>query len=114
MHHGDLRRRRDELTGIVEQFTALVEQTVSDDDCPLTRAQPLAHGHAVHERRELQRGHPARGAKWQGRRGQGVTGEEQTPRIPRRLTVVQSKPSDRKSTRLNSSHLGISYAVFCL
>src|SRR5438045_7935815 len=24
------------------------------------------------------------------------------------------KPRDRKSTRLNSSHLGISYAVFCL
>src|SRR5438045_6998825 len=24
------------------------------------------------------------------------------------------RPSDRKSTRLNSSHLGISYAVFCL
>src|ERR1035441_4446370 len=25
-----------------------------------------------------------------------------------------SPPTDRKSTRLNSSHLGISYAVFCL
>src|SRR5262245_62218871 len=25
-----------------------------------------------------------------------------------------SRRSDRKSTRLNSSHLGISYAVFCL
>src|SRR5471030_2895166 len=25
-----------------------------------------------------------------------------------------SSPTDRKSTRLNSSHLGISYAVFCL
>src|SRR5262245_64601158 len=25
-----------------------------------------------------------------------------------------TKPLDRKSTRLNSSHLGISYAVFCL
>src|SRR5438045_5311088 len=25
-----------------------------------------------------------------------------------------SQPGDRKSTRLNSSHLGISYAVFCL
>src|SRR5205814_7659013 len=24
------------------------------------------------------------------------------------------RPADRKSTRLNSSHLGISYAVFCL
>src|SRR5947199_8051276 len=27
---------------------------------------------------------------------------------------VRSAPGDRKSTRLNSSHLGISYAVFCL
>src|SRR5215212_11342930 len=25
-----------------------------------------------------------------------------------------ASPEDRKSTRLNSSHLGISYAVFCL
>src|SRR5262245_64907577 len=28
--------------------------------------------------------------------------------------TVDSAGSDRKSTRLNSSHLGISYAVFCL
>src|SRR5258705_3683342 len=27
---------------------------------------------------------------------------------------VERKRRDRKSTRLNSSHLGISYAVFCL
>src|SRR5436853_5967679 len=27
---------------------------------------------------------------------------------------ARSSSSDRKSTRLNSSHLGISYAVFCL
>src|SRR5262245_64653043 len=27
---------------------------------------------------------------------------------------VQGRYLDRKSTRLNSSHLGISYAVFCL
>src|ERR1035438_2551304 len=27
---------------------------------------------------------------------------------------LRTPPSDRKSTRLNSSHLGISYAVFCL
>src|SRR5262245_63146903 len=27
---------------------------------------------------------------------------------------VRPHPADRKSTRLNSSHLGISYAVFCL
>src|SRR5947199_90123 len=29
-------------------------------------------------------------------------------------TLSLRVPSDRKSTRLNSSHLGISYAVFCL
>src|SRR5258705_8442667 len=29
-------------------------------------------------------------------------------------TLIQYLPGDRKSTRLNSSHLGISYAVFCL
>src|SRR5262245_64746030 len=33
------------------------------------------------------------------------------PSPPRRLVIHFS---DRKSTRLNSSHLGISYAVFCL
>src|ERR1039458_6781490 len=33
------------------------------------------------------------------------------PRIPAHMAPAAS---DRKSTRLNSSHLGISYAVFCL
>src|SRR2546421_8673315 len=40
-----------------------------------------------------------------------------TVRVPRTMTVVGirvSVPSDRKSTRLNSSHDQISYAVFCL
>src|SRR5690606_41712329 len=30
------------------------------------------------------------------------------------LYVLAARPSDRKSTRLNSSHVKISYAVFCL
>src|SRR5256885_10065085 len=30
------------------------------------------------------------------------------------LTLIRSGVPDRKSTRLNSSHLVISYAVFCL
>src|SRR5262245_25166731 len=30
------------------------------------------------------------------------------------MIALSVAPSDRKSTRLNSSHLGISYAVFCL
>src|SRR5699024_11678610 len=39
------------------------------------------------------------------------------PRVPRRrgraVPLVPDRP-DRKSTRLNSSHVSISYAVFCL
>src|SRR5262245_63822259 len=31
-----------------------------------------------------------------------------------RRSRAERRPGDRKSTRLNSSHLGISYAVFCL
>src|SRR5262245_23453042 len=31
-----------------------------------------------------------------------------------RITLIAVDGTDRKSTRLNSSHLGISYAVFCL
>src|SRR5947199_1317065 len=41
-----------------------------------------------------------------------------TPMVAARSTIVAAASwaltSDRKSTRLNSSHLGISYAVFCL
>src|SRR5258705_9956937 len=32
----------------------------------------------------------------------------------RKLHFFRISKTDRKSTRLNSSHLGISYAVFCL
>src|SRR5262245_64603619 len=45
--------------------------------------------------------------------------ENPSPRAPERTAETGSSASprscrDRKSTRLNSSHLGISYAVFCL
>src|SRR3712207_8365297 len=33
---------------------------------------------------------------------------------PARRPVRRPRPADRKSTRLNSSHANISYAVFCL
>src|SRR5690349_23715428 len=35
-------------------------------------------------------------------------------RATRPAAVVDTPPRDRKSTRLNSSHVEISYAVFCL
>src|SRR5256885_12483934 len=45
--------------------------------------------------------------------GKGDPREETDPLI-RRALVESGSMLDRKSTRLNSSHLVISYAVFCL
>src|SRR5690625_6897878 len=36
------------------------------------------------------------------------------PTIQHVLDAISDAPADRKSTRLNSSHVAISYAVFCL
>src|SRR5215217_9131177 len=40
--------------------------------------------------------------------------QRQPPRARRRGAHPLGEPRDRKSTRLNSSHANISYAVFCL
>src|SRR3712207_7426743 len=52
--------------------------------------------------------HLAAGRDRHGRRGQVLDAAEQ-PRL-----VAGGVEEDRKSTRLNSSHANISYAVFCL
>src|SRR5258708_14055474 len=52
-----------------------------------------------------------------GRRGVGIEQADQRVDVlgrPRRLEVPHDRDADRKSTRLNSSHQIISYAVFCL
>src|SRR5690242_20975874 len=46
--------------------------------------------------------------------GRGGPGEEPGRRTQRRLDARRGRERDRKSTRLNSSHMSISYAVFCL
>src|ERR1035441_11103545 len=46
---------------------------------------------------------------------QAPHGRRRGQRAPQRLATLRvPRYADRKSTRLNSSHLGISYAVFCL
>src|SRR5690349_24019277 len=60
-----------------------------------------------------------RSARPQDRKAQGVRREDARRRVPqdRRLQRRERRHAhaiDRKSTRLNSSHVEISYAVFCL
>src|SRR5207253_11031926 len=61
-------------------------------------------------RDDLRRGKPHRRVAAVGRHGfsQGGSG------VPRPILRRRGTPEDRKSTRLNSSHVAISYAVFCL
>src|SRR5688572_31366344 len=58
------------------------------------------------------------GPRRHGRRLQGQAEESRPPRCPEndpRWRTGGERPNrDRKSTRLNSSHSQISYAVFCL
>src|SRR5690242_20837392 len=46
--------------------------------------------------------------------GFGFSPRARYPRIQNGRGEVGSEKGDRKSTRLNSSHMSISYAVFCL
>src|SRR3712207_516047 len=58
------------------------------------------------------RGGPVAGARRASRPGHG---QRLDTRRGRHLAAVSAgRPTDRKSTRLNSSHANISYAVFCL
>src|SRR3712207_9101117 len=69
----------------------------------LFRSQGVARGDHVHRRgRVVPRPAPA------GR----LRRERQSPAVPG--DDAQGHRLDRKSTRLNSSHANISYAVFCL
>src|SRR5690606_42044228 len=66
------------------------------------------------------------GVRELGLPGLKVHGDEEQPRalsrvhrrvdglVARSTNGADRKPGDRKSTRLNSSHVKISYAVFCL
>src|SRR5262245_63961665 len=45
---------------------------------------------------------------------QGTLPKNECAAVLNMIVTCVRLPEDRKSTRLNSSHLGISYAVFCL
>src|SRR5258705_226077 len=63
------------------------------------------------ESSELEREHGRLVYSFDIRNSSGTIDEVQVSAITGKVVRVEQ---DRKSTRLNSSHLGISYAVFCL
>src|SRR5690606_41935244 len=65
---------------------------------PEARRQGLVAGQGIHRRRQLRR----------------IAGGHHQARLPVAVDIGGAGAEDRKSTRLNSSHVKISYAVFCL
>src|SRR3712207_7584190 len=78
------------------------------DALPISRP---GHREAALRRRRRQRPH-ARAVPDGGRHH--LDGRRPPRRVRRRSRRVRARLRDRKSTRLNSSHANISYAVFCL
>src|SRR3712207_8176069 len=68
---------------------------------------------SLHDALPISRADPRPGVPaWRADRLPGVSGRRARGRIPGDLCAQPA--ADRKSTRLNSSHANISYAVFCL
>src|SRR5262245_64539200 len=87
-------------TSTLFPYTTLFRSRVAaDDDHPLGGAVAVAHltVEAGRESADVGLG--------------GLVPDRELERV---VGVVGGGRQDRKSTRLNSSHLGISYAVFCL
>src|SRR5205814_10728400 len=66
------------------------------------------------ERQRQMEQHGLVGRRYAGRVQQIITGSIGFDDWEWGVDLFGDDPLDRKSTRLNSSHLGISYAVFCL
>src|SRR5205814_9938204 len=82
---------------------------------PTRRSSDLSAGSAPSLKPFFARGRRTRGE--QKREGTHATELAQASRLADsscRRRGGRRRAGDRKSTRLNSSHLGISYAVFCL
>src|SRR5262245_63886594 len=77
------------------------------DALPISRSPAAARGGPPRGRPN-----PGRASAWAAATPAGAD-EARARAVARRAARLASDP-DRKSTRLNSSHLGISYAVFCL
>src|SRR6266511_5585611 len=113
-----LRADRQEIAARVHEVGGAVELA----DIPRgLRADPVAASHEVavgdRVRRLLELPEVLRQPRHRGRRIEDDLGavQSQKPRALREVPVVTDvHADDRKSTRLNSSHVKISYAVFCL
>src|SRR5204862_7409499 len=76
--------------------------------------RPYSHSLPTRRSSDLPTGARGRRRGWSP---SGAGGTRRPPPVPARTPATTRRggtPRDRKSTRLNSSHVEISYAVFCL
>src|SRR5690606_40239323 len=82
---------------------------------PTRRSSDLLAGSRTRSRRAIQQHAPSRRAIQRHLDGQAAARRRYAASRARPLSIHRgAAAADRKSTRLNSSHVKISYAVFCL
>src|SRR5437868_12691990 len=96
-------------TGLVQSAARLREVQV--DEAPVVRPASCDH-HVVDLGRQVPE-EALEGSRIRGVEGRGAQRLEFPRGAPQALGIPAGEDQDRKSTRLNSSHVSISYAVFC-
>src|ERR1035441_3410980 len=95
--------------GSAETSVPLTESSRSHEDVPSSK---LSQHTVVTDSGQSHRSNAA--TLFAVRISSKLAGRDRRPKVGRDGLCGSGKYADRKSTRLNSSHLGISYAVFCL
>src|SRR5256885_9739806 len=90
-------------------YTTLFRSCVDSGECLLERRELGAAGDVLSPEERVQR--PCEYDRPKQRRER--SGQEESGEDDRAQPVRRARRADRKSTRLNSSHLVNSYAVFC-
>src|SRR5205807_6321104 len=114
---GTARRRRHRLLVLVERVPVCADPDELAERADVPRRGP-GPGDPVRDHLERHgRGRDHRDASAARAHGAGAPPRRHRAHVwrrPRKVASALSARRDRKSTRLNSSHLVISYAVFCL
>src|SRR5699024_12865681 len=101
------------LSLLLHSFLARSRHSSTPPTIPTRRSSDLIpRRHAGPERQREGRDHQAQGAGSVRRAGARCDGGDRGGGAPHAGAAARRR--DRKSTRLNSSHVSISYAVFCL
>src|SRR5688572_32729851 len=103
------------LLGILQETVPFIRRPFADlgKRCDLSEARVLERIKALKEGKVIRQISAIFDTRSLGYASSLVAARIAPAKLDAAVSVINSHPGDRKSTRLNSSHSQISYAVFC-